>query len=109
MDALADLKSVWWLIGPLLALVVWLVRLEALSKQNSEVTRDNKKQLAAIFAKVDQLAADRDVLKSKVSIHSDLLRPDKLEERYKDEAGFRARTEEQIKRLTEAARKAGVI
>ena len=109
MEMAAELKSIWYLVIAIITLVVWLVRLESLSKQNSELIRELKKSSSAAFEKIDAINETLPVMQSKITVHSDLLKPDKLAEHYTKSADFQARTEERVQRLLDAAKKSGVI
>ncbi len=105
MDALADLKSIWWLVSAVIALVVWLVRLEALTKHNAGLTLENKKAIAAAFEKLDVINEALPVIESKLTIHAGMLRPDKMA----DEAEKKGYQKAQIEALMAAAKKEGCL
>ena len=109
MEMIGDLKAVWPFIMAVLALVVWLVRLESVSKQNSEQTKENKKAAVAAFEKIDALNEALPVMQSKISVFGSMLKPDKLAEHHSSTAKFQAETEKDIERLMDAAKKSGVI
>jgi hypothetical protein len=94
MEMASELKSIWYLVIAIITLVVWLVR---------------RKASGASFDKIDAINETIPVMQSKISVHSDLLKPDKLAEHYTKSADFQARTEERVQRLIEAARKSGAI
>jgi hypothetical protein len=105
MDAIAELKSIWWLVSAIIGLVVWLVRLEALSKHSAGLTSENKEAISVAFGKLDVINEALPVMESKINIHSGMLRPDKMAE----QAERRGRQDAQIEQLMAAARKAGCI
>ena len=109
MDIVADLKAVWPFIMAVLALVVWLVRLESVSKQNSQQGMENKKASAAAFEKIDAINEVLPVMQSKISVFGSMLKPDKLAEHHSSTARFQAETEKDIERLMDAAKKSGDI
>lgn len=109
MEVATELKSIWYLVAAIITLIVWLVRLESLSKQNNEMIQELRKASNAAFDKIDQINETLPVMQSKLGVHGDLLKPDKLAEHYTLTAGFQAETRKDIERLMDAARKAGVI
>ncbi|MDB4725931.1 hypothetical protein OAF54_00750 [bacterium] len=109
IDLATELKSVWYLIMGLIGLSVWLVRLEAISKQSAKIAEENRKAIGAAFEKIDVINETLPVMKSKLNVHGDLLKPDKLAEHYTMTATFQAETKKDLERLLEAARKAGVF
>lgn len=109
MDAIAQLKDVWFLIIPSVALVIWVIRLEGLAKGNKERGLKNEGKIDAALLKSDGISEEFQVMKSRVRVHGDLLKPDKLAEHYTAQATFQAETKKDIGRLMDAARKAGAF
>jgi len=93
----------------LVAVVVWLVRLESLAGIANKSSDKADAKGAAALAKIDNINEELPVLRSKLNVLSDMMRPDKLAEHYTTSATFQAETKKDIERLMDAARKAGAI
>ena len=109
VDLATELKSVWYLLIAIVSLALWLGRLHSMARQNNDVLKDIKKQLNAAFRDIDQIKEDLPVMRSKLKVLGDMMKPENLEDFHKETATFREATRKDIERLMDAARKAGVF
>lgn len=90
MDALInDLKSLSYIILPLIALVAWSIRLEQLVKGHGKQGDTHKSHIATLFTKLDSAHSDLRVLSAKAEIHGSMMSPEKQQAFWTDMAGMK--------------------
>lgn len=99
MDIVSDVKDIWYFMVPLVALVAWSVRLEAMTKSTCADTAHLKTKLEEITTRLESLS-DRLILTERATgIHSSMLKPENLEKHYVEATHFQTKTDFRLKAL----------
>jgi len=75
---LGIIKVIWPWIAPSIAAIVWLLRMEAVVRQNkSDLFRVDEKA-ESMGGKLDAIATDMAIVKQKLGVITEIVSPDKL-------------------------------
>lgn len=96
---LSDLKTLSYILIPLVGLAAWSIRLEMVVKANAEAAKEHRARIEKLFLLVDRVDASLQVNTAMTKMHDFLMSPDKQREFWVSQANTKKDLEYLVKEM----------